>query len=432
VVEWRRILTALGSLGVLAYLASVTLLWGHYTVGRGIPGVRWMDIAVPGRFSRVETALASFHYSDARRLWGQREFGQAILSARTAVAEDPGDLEARLFLSDCWRRAGRFQEAVRVLREGIESNAADPRLQRAVVETCLDTGRYEDLLKALRQEFPGHGVRLLDGPDGVFQIAEARAALETSGAAAAESVLKRHPGLAGLAEAAPVLSQIDWELGRREIALDRLRRARERSPDDVDIQDAMIEMEFRMGRTAEARLDAREFLVAHPKLLAPQLRVLEAYGSRKGRDGDVWSTECIRFLEQHRGDPAALGQLGSLAASNGWTDLAFVLYQDSLQEDLTGFPFAVYFAGSLLKAGDMAGADEVWRDLANHNPVQLASAEYVAAMVAWGNGRRSDAEPIINQIRAQTAADLHRRRMIEDVFRSFGFAEMADRLAAPI
>jgi hypothetical protein len=52
-------------------------------------------------------------------------------------------------------------------------------------------------------------------------------------------------------------------------------------------------------------------------------------------------------------------------------------------------------------------------------------------MVEWGNGRRSDAEPILDQIRGQTNADQHKRRMIEDIFRNFGFVEMAERLAAP-
>ncbi len=79
----------------------------------------------------------------------------------------------------------------------------------------------------------------------------------------------------------------------------------------------------------------------------------------------------------------------------------------------------------------MATADEVWHDLSVHNAAQLASASYVTAMVEWGNGRRSDAEPILDQIRGQTNADRHRRRMIEDIFRSFGFMEMAERLAAP-
>jgi tetratricopeptide (TPR) repeat protein len=431
VVFWRRIFSVVGVLLLAAYLSCVTLLWGYYSVSRGVPGVHWADIAMPWRFSRVESALASFHFADAKRLWEKKEYGPSILSARSAVAEDPRNLKARLFLADCWRQAGRFQEAVRVLRTGIEVNANDPRLQGAVVQTCLDTGQFEDLLKVLRQDFPAHGVRLLDGPAGPFQLAEVKAVLEVSGAAAAEAVAKRHAGLNEIPMAAPLLAQIDWELGFKDLALDRLRRARGREPGDSKIQDAFVETLLRMGRSEDARDAARQFFESFPLLASSQLRMLEAFDSRNGRDNRIWSAKCIRFLEQFRHDPVALGQLASLAASKGWTDLTFLLYQDSLQENLTGFPFAIYYVSSLLKAGDMAGADEVWHELSSHNTAQLVPASYIAAMIAWGNGRKSDAAPIIDQIRGQTARDLHRRRMIEDVFRSFGFPEIADQLAKP-
>lgn len=431
VIHWRRILAVLASLGFVGYLSCATLLWGYYSFSRRVPGVHWIDVAVPGRFSRVESALAAFHNKQAQRLWLEKDYGAAILAARSAVAEDPCNIEARLYLADCWRRAGRFQEAVRVLRKGIEVDAGDSRLQFAVVQTCLDAGLYQDLLKALREDFPSHGAPLLDGSDPGFQLAEVRAVLEISGAAAAELVAKRHPGLAGVTAAAPTLSQIDWELGLKEIALDRLGRALERDPKNFNIQDARIETLLRMHRTKDAKDGARRFLGEFPGLATPQLRMLEAYGSRKGTDGAVWTSLCIRFLERYHRDAAAMSQLGSLAASNGWTDLAFVLYQDSLQQNLAGFPFAVYYASSLLKAGDMAAADEVWHDLSVHNAPEIVPASYVTAMVEWGNGRRSDAEPILDRIRRQTNTDQHTRRMIEDIFRSFGFVEMAERLGAP-
>jgi len=431
VVFWRRILAVAATLLLVAYFSCITLLWGYYTVERGVPGVHWADIAMPWRFPRVESALASFHFADAKRLWDKKEYGPAILSARSAVAEDPRNLDARLFLADCWRKAGHFQEAVRVLRTGIEIDAKDARLQTAVIQTCLDTGQFEDLLKVLRQDYPARGVRLLDGPAGAIQLAEVRAVLEISGAAAAEAAAKRYPGLTEIPAATPLLSQIDWELGFKDLALDRLKWARGREPNGPNIQDAYVETLLRMGRTDEAREAALQFLRGFPKLANSQLRVLEAFGSRKGRDNLVWTAQCIQFLAEFRHDPAALGQLASMAASKGWTDLAFLLYQNSLQENLTGFPFAIYYASSLVKAGDMAEADQVWHELSSHNTAQLVPASYVAAMVAWGNGRKSDAAPIVDQIRGETAKDLHRRRMIGDVFRSFGFQELADQLSKP-
>ena len=130
VFRWRRILAVLASIAILGYFSCVTVLWGYYSLTRGIPGIYWIDIAVPGRFGRVERTLAAFHFSEARKLWDKKDFGQAILSARSAVAEDPHNLEARLFLAERWSMAGRFQEAVRVLRNGIEVDANAPACSR--------------------------------------------------------------------------------------------------------------------------------------------------------------------------------------------------------------------------------------------------------------------------------------------------------------
>jgi len=138
----------------------------------------------------------------------------------------------------------------------------------------------------------------------------------------------------------------------------------------------------------------------------------------------------MRFLVQYRQTPAALAQLASLAATQGWADLAFLLYQNSLQENLSGFPFAIYYVGSLVKLGDYARAETIWRELLVRNSAQLAAAPYLEAMVAWGGGRESDAMQVIERLRRETENNGPRRRSLEQVFRSFGFPKLADQLVA--
>jgi hypothetical protein len=144
----------------------------------------------------------------------------------------------------------------------------------------------------------------------------------------------------------------------------------------------------------------------------------------------MWSTVCLRFLAQRRREPESLSQLGSMAASKGWTDLAFLLYENSLEENLTGFPFATYYVASLVKSGDFQAADAAVRELSIRNQAQVQGASYIVAMVDWGMGRESEAIQIVQQIRRDTADDLRRRKVIEGVFRSFGFPKVADQLAA--
>jgi hypothetical protein len=287
-----------------------------------------------------------------------------------------------------------------------------------------------ELLTVLRTELPAKGVRLLDGPNRAMQLVELRAVLESSGPADAERAAESHPGLAEDPAAAPLLARMDMELGQKDKAFEILRIARERAPKDPAIEDAFIQAAIELGKTDIARAASEQFMNDTPGSLAAQLRFLDAHGSRAGRDEKMWSTVCLRFLAQRRREPESLSQLGSMAASKGWTDLAFLLYENSLEENLTGFPFATYYVASLVKSGDFQAADAAVRELSIRNQAQVQGASYIVAMVDWGMGRESEAIQIVQQIRRDTADDLRRRKVIEGVFRSFGFPKVADQLAA--
>jgi tetratricopeptide (TPR) repeat protein len=430
VIAWGPIIVAIGCASLACYLSAVTALWGYYSVHRGIPGVHWVDVALPPRFSHVQDAIGTFYLGKAKEAWAKKDYSRGLVTARAAIVKSPGNLGARFFLADCWRQAGRYDEAIRTLRDGIAYSASDTRLQVALVETCLVANRYADLLDVLRSDLPSKGVRLLDGSNRDMQLVEVRAVLEVSGAAKADQAAAAHPGLVDDPSAAPILARIDREMGRKDQALEHLRIARDRAPKDAAIQDEYIETALDLDKTEIARTASEQFFATFPGLLAAQLKFLEAHGSRQGRDEVPWTEVCLRFLAQHRHEPEALSQLGSLAASKGWTDLTFLLYENSLEENLTGFPFATYYVASLVKAGDFQAADSALRELSIRNGVQMQAASYIAVMVDWGIGRESEAMQIVQQLRRETADDPHRRRTLENVFRTFGFPKVAEQMAA--
>jgi tetratricopeptide (TPR) repeat protein len=257
-----------------------------------------------------------------------------------------------------------------------------------------------------------------------------KAVLETEGAAQAATVAEGHPELSTLPQAAPLLAAVDAELGHQTAALERLRVAIKSAPSDAAILGAYANTEKRLGRIDDAKEAARRYLAAYPSQVDAQLCYLEMYGSRVGDDQTRWTAECMTFLRQHRHEADAMQRFGSLAASEGWADIAFLLYENSLQENLTGMPFAIYYAASLVKEGNVAAADSVWHQLALRNDAQLSSASYVEAMVAWGSGRESEAMQIIERLRSETSDDPSRRRSLESLFRTFGYPKIADALAA--
>ena len=89
----------------------------------------------------------------------------------------------------------------------------------ALVDLCLVSSRFEDLLAILRIDLPAKGVKLLDGSNRIMQLAEVRAVLEVSGPAEADRVAAAHAGLADDPLAAPLLAHIERENGRKEQAL---------------------------------------------------------------------------------------------------------------------------------------------------------------------------------------------------------------------
>jgi tetratricopeptide (TPR) repeat protein len=430
VLRWRPIFYAIGSVALALYFSAVTALWSYYSIHRAIPGIHWVDVALPPRFSHVQDAIGSYYLSEAKEAFARKDYATTVVTARAATIKSPGNLDARLFLADFWRQAGRYDEAIRTLRDGIAFSANDARLQVALVNVCLITNRYKDLITVLRTDLPAKGVRLLDGPNREMQLAEVRAVLEVSGPAEADQTARSHPGLVDDPLAAPLLANIDREIGKKQEALRLLRAAHEHALQNPLIMDELVEVAIDVGDTELTHATSEEFMAKFPGLLDAQLRFLEAHGSREGRDEKPWTAVSLRFLAQHRHEPEALSQLGSLAASKGWTDLAFLLYENSLQENLTGFPFATYYVASLVKTGEFQAADAALRELSIRNAAQVQAASYITAMVDWGIGRESEANQIVQQLRRDTADDLRRRRTLEGLFRTFGFPKIADQMAA--
>jgi tetratricopeptide (TPR) repeat protein len=429
VFRWGRILALLLFLATVGYLGLSTSLWGYYTYYRKIPGVNWVDVAVLPRFSRVQSAIGAYYFADAKQRWESKDYARAIFTARAAVLKAPRNIDARLFLADCWQEAGRTEESLRTLRDGLEFDASDPKLQEAIVATCEATGRYKELLTVLREDLPAKGVHPLEGASHFFQIAEVTAVLETSDATEAEKVIALHPGLADDVAAAPLLARVDWELDRHDAAFSRLQDARKSHPGDPGIQNAYVDTAFRMGKIDEAHEASSQFLKAFPNLPSAQLRFLEIRGSREGKDRGPWLEICGRYLAQARHRPDLLVHLSTLASTEGWSDLAFLLYQNSLQDNLAGFPFVIFYVGSLVKSGEFLSADAAWHDLSIRNSAQLVSYSYMAAMIAWGTGRESEATQITDQLDRDTG-DPARRKNLEGVFREFGFPQMADKFTA--
>lgn len=428
--RWRRIVLFLAVGALLAYLGAATGLWAYYRYSRQITGAHWIDIAVCTRFDRIQQAVGAHYLAQAKERWEAGDYAKGVFLARAAVVKRPHDPEARLFLAGCWRQVGRIDFACRTLEDGLADDTPAMPLSRALVSVSLASGRYRDLLTLLRVKLPALGLKPAAEDVSDYQFAEVQALFETDGAQAAATLAGTFEALSQQPAAAPLLARIDLARQQPEAALARLHTALGREPGNPAIHDALVDLALQAGRTEEARIAAERFVAAFPALPAAELRLLEVHGSRAQADRTPWLTSCMRFLARFRQQPATLEQLAELSARKGWSDLAFLLYQNAVASGGRDRVFATCYIGSLLVSRDFTRADIVWRDLVSQKSAQADSAPALAAMVASGAGRAGEAHEHLERLRHDTAGDAQRRARLARLFRGFGFGLLADAFTA--
>lgn len=429
-LRWRRLLVVLGLAVLGLYLGAASALWAYYRFHRHIPDVHWHDIALVTRFGRVRQAVGAHQLGLARERWAAKDYAQGLFLGRSALAKDAANPEARHFVASCWRAAGRGALASRILEDGLGFDRPALPLARLLAETYLEGSRYGELLALLRVRLPALGRPVPDEQQNFFRLAELRAVLESEGAEAATAVAARWPELARLPAAAPLFARIALARGDAPAGLAMLRTALASQPENPSLHDALCETTLAAGLLDEARTVAEGFVAAFPSLPAAELRLLEAHGSRAAAAREPWLLSCMRYLARFRENPAALEQLAHLAARRGWSDLAFVLYQNAVATGANARPFAFSYVGSLVAAKQYARAGAVWTDLVAQKAVTADNAPALAAMIAFGTGREGEALEQVERLRTATRDDAPRRGRFVRVLREFGFASLADALAA--
>lgn len=427
-LRWGRIARWLTAAALLAYLSGATALWAYYHFAREVPEARWIDIAVCTRFGRVQQAVGAQHLARARERWEAGDYAKGVFLGRAALAKRPTDPEARLFLANCWRQVGRLDLACRTLEDGLVHDGDTLPLGRALLSVYLQSARYRDVLTLLRQKLPALGRHPSSEDITSFQHAEVQAVFETEGAEPAATLAAGSEALSRLPAAAPLLARIDFARHQTDAALARLREALTREPGNPAIHDALVDLALQSGRAEEAREAAVRYVEAFPALPAAELRLLEVHAARVESDRTPWMLSCMRYLARFRQQPAALEQLAGLAARRGWSDLGFLLYENAVATGAPDRAFASLYIGSLLTARDYLRADTVWHDLTAQKSAPADSAPALAAMVASGAGREGEALEQIERLRRDTSNDSSRRNRLAQLFRSFGFAPLAERL----
>lgn len=127
------------------------------------------------------------------------QVAQAAAYFQRAARDDPGDATPRLYLARIFRRARRYPEAGKELREALRLAPGDPAVQRELGFLLLDTGRPAPAAERFTQAVK------LDPQAADGWVGLVRALRESGRTAQAEQVLARAPSEVRALLAGPTL-----------------------------------------------------------------------------------------------------------------------------------------------------------------------------------------------------------------------------------
>lgn len=248
---WGRALGIYGLLVAGLYLGTTGGLWLLWQKV-GYREVAYVDVAWPGRWSRVKPAQASHFRAQARGAMARGDLPSALLALSTAEQFERGGYEERLLLARLWVQAGNVGYADRFFR-GIVADFPDRAAEAAVAwhDQLLASGQLAMLADLCVQRISvGGGGRAAEGPwefSLTFALDRGRLA-ETMVRGWEHEAANLPVRVRGLSEAL-----VRWQRGEPDEAA-RLLAAMRFERDELLSVRRQIEWLARLGRPGEAGL----------------------------------------------------------------------------------------------------------------------------------------------------------------------------------
>jgi hypothetical protein len=345
------------------YAAGAAGVYAFNRYHRDVHGARLVDVLAPWRWDRFRAAQGNELIVTAVNLARAGQLREALMHARTGLAQSPLHRGGRLLLAQLLVQAQRVDDARLTLLGGLELHARDPVYLLPVFTFLLqrqDDSQAIALAHTVLQQTPGnaHCNRLA-------ALAGATASYLRGKYDQAEDFLRATPQLDTSRDGRLLLAKIDGERGYRELALVRLRGLAAELPGDNEVHAELVRRLRQAGLGAEARRRTLAFQIAHPHLASSRLELLRAY--HEHGDGAAAAREAAEFLRDFAADSFALIGLADFAAATGNAALARQVAEHATVAGLPVEPFAFLFIEGLLVARDYTGALDSAQSLLRQN-----------------------------------------------------------------
>ena len=400
-VRWGRIARLGGVAVVGGYLGLVLLAFGFVRFQRKLDRVHVLDMALPWRWQNYRVARGDQHVAAAQRFVIEGKFREALLFARTGVAQSPANREGRLLLVDLFVGLDRLGFARQTLLEGLRHHEADAHYLRRVCTFLLHQQEDDAVIALAEQRLPR--LPVTSEAARVVALAAASAAYFRGNYDQAEDSLRRVPALAGSPDGRLLAAKIENDRGYAELALLQLRQLASELPDDPEIHRALVHHLRQQTLNDEARRACLAFQIGHPNRPGPRLELLYAYQDLG--DATQVNREADAFLRDFGRDAGAVLALGEFAANAGVRPLVRRVTQHAAARGFAPEPFAFLAIEAAIVAGDHAGALAMSRVALARNADwsgrYLPLFDSLQAIAHVGAGDPQTARPLLLQFLAQ-------------------------------
>lgn len=396
---WPQLGVCLLVLAAGLWPAGAFGVWLFVKYHRQIPGARYADLLLPGRWPAYRVSEGNHYIARAAELLQEGETNAALHHLRAGLAKAPANARGRTTLAELYLAGRRPDLARELLLDGLRYLSDDRAYVQATMSFLLEFQEDARLLEVADQ--------LLAAPEHAAShplaaIYAATAAFYRGNYDRTEDLIL-HYRLGDSADGAMLRARMEWDRGYPGLALLRLNEFLARQPGHVGARILLADYYRTLGRTAEWESAVVERLVSDPLAPAPHveyLRLLQQRGDRAGLQ-----RETATYLDRFRHDSTALLSLADFAANTGDPALARRVQRIfSGRPDHNGAP-ALLIAEAHLVAGDFATVldliTEYMRDYPEWTSQFASVCSGLQAVALCGLGRNDEARLHLGHLLAQ-------------------------------
>ncbi|MEM1223556.1 MAG: hypothetical protein AAGH40_12440 [Verrucomicrobiota bacterium] len=364
--RWLRILGALVTVSVAAYMIGATALYFHFKYRKDYEEVRFQSmLTLPFRLDAHRKEMGDYQVTRGLEAAEEGDYRSALDYLRQGVARSPKNLEGRSVLAEFYELAlKRSDIAADLLVKGLHlGGIEDIEYLKKTLRLLLRYQMDEEIQKIADEYLPETPDDLDVSKMLAFGAANANF-LRGNFDQADDYILSYN--LVDSLEGLILSAEISWDRGNELAAITKLEQSLEKFPNSEPLLMQLSRFHRELDEIDQARRYAILRNVSDPLSPAPRIELLYIYN--KSDDLEREKVETQRLLRQFREDKDALQALANFGADTGNVELSRRTYEEALENEFPIDPFALLLIEAHLVSKDYTGALSFAEELLKERP----------------------------------------------------------------